>query len=312
VKVFVAGATGDLGRPVVRLLVEAGYEVWGMTRTPGKRGLLVDLGARPVVADALDPGAMERALAEARPEAVLHLLTALPRTGPLRARDLRATNELRQRGTANLVRAALAAGARRLVAESVIGVYGLASEEVVTEDSPLPHPDPHSGLGAAIAAMRSLEEQVLGADGLEGIVLRYGLVYGPDVGSTESAIERLRNGRLPVPGGGPGLGSWIHVEDAATATVAALERGEAGGVYNIVDDEPTSLGTLLATIAEAVGARPPRPVPVWLGRLLAPYATTLATRAHLRVSNERAKRELGWAPRFPTIREGMDQLSSRQ
>ena len=309
-RIFVAGATGALGRPVVRRLTEVGHEVTGMTRSPEKRRLLEGLGARPVVADALNAAAAQRAVGEARPDAVLNLLTALPSAGPTRARQLRATNEVLQRGTANLIRGARAGGARRMVAESFIGIYGFGTGEVVTEGAPLPRPDPNTGVGAGRAAMRSLEGQVLGAEGIEGIVLRYGAFYGPGVGTTEAWVERLRRRKLPLPGGGPGIVSWIHIEDAAAATVAALERGRPGEVYNVVDDQPAALGEVVGSLAAAIGAPPPRSIPVWVARLLAPYAAAYTTRTNLRVSNEKAKRELEWAPVFPTYREGLKQVAA--
>ncbi len=309
-RVFVAGATGALGRPLVRRLVEAGYQVSGLTRTPGKRGLLEALGVRPVVADALDPAATEAAVREAGPEAVVHLLSALPAAGPLRARDLRATNALRERGTAILLRAARAAGSRRFVAASFVGVHGLGSGEVLSEEAPLGPSDARAGVGAAAAALRSLEEQVLGAPGIEGIVLRFGSLYGPGVGSTEAMVARLRRGRLRLPAGGPGTLPWIHAGDAAAATVRAIERGRPGEVYAVVDDEPATLGAFAAALAEAIGAPAPRPIPPWLAGIVAPLATAYAVRARLRVSNAKAKRELGWAPAFPTHRDGLEDVAT--
>jgi 2-alkyl-3-oxoalkanoate reductase len=303
-RVLVAGAAGALGRPLVRGLVEAGHEVIGTTRSPHRRSLVERLGGQGLVLDALDCAAVVAAVAQARPDAVVHALTALPPAGPVRPSELEATNRLRLEGTANLVAAAQQARVGRLVAESFIGVYGLGTGELLTEESPLP--DPGSRAATATAALRSLEQQVLGVG---GIVLRYGFFYGAGVGSTEAAVQRLRRRRLPLPGGGAGVGSWIHIHDAAAATIAALERAEAGMTYNVVDDESVSFGEYFRELAGLLGAPPPRQLPVWLARLLAPYVTAIAVDARLRVANHKLRRGLGWEPAYPTYREGLKEVA---
>jgi 2-alkyl-3-oxoalkanoate reductase len=308
-RVFVAGATGALGLPLVRRLVATGHEVVGLTRSQTKAGFLRDLGARATVGDALDASALRAAVVESRPDAVVHALTALPPRGPFRVSELEPTNRVRIQGTANLIAAAVDAGARRLVAESVALVYGDTGDATATETSP--GSVPHGALRPAMDAVRSLEDQVLGASRagrLEGMVLRFGLFYGPGVASSDFMIRLLRRRMFPLFGGGRSVASWIHVEDAATATIAALERGRPGEVYNIVDDEPSTLREYVTELARIVRAPRPFSMPAWLARLLGPLPGTLAT-AHLRVSNEKAKRELGWKPAYPTYREGLRTFS---
>lgn len=310
-RVFVAGATGALGVPLVRSLVARGHEVIGLTRSVAKTGLIRDLGARPAVADALDAPAIASAVLESAPHAVVHALTALPARGPFRVSELEATDRVRIRGTANLVEAAVAAGAKRLVAESVALLYGDTGEAAATEASAAHVP--HRALQRSMDAVRSLEDQVLGASRsgrIEGIVLRFGLFYGPGVGSTAFMIRMLRRRMLPLLGGGRSVGSWIHVDDAAAATIAALERGRPGEIYNVVDDEPSTLRDYTTELTRVVGAPRPFSVPAWVARLMGPLPRTLAT-VQLRVSNEKAKRELGWAPAYPTYREGLRTLGGR-
>jgi len=310
-RVFVAGATGALGAPLVRTLVAAGHEVVGLTRSAAKTDFLRALGARAAVADALDAAALRAAVVETKPQAVVHALTALPPRGPLRVSDLEPTNRVRIQGTANLIAATVEAGARRLVAESVALVYGDTGEATATEASAIGAP--HRALKAGIDAIRSLEDQVLAASRagrLEGIVLRFGLFYGPGVASTEFMIRLLRRRMFPLFGGGRAVASWIHVADAATATLAALERGRPGEIYNVVDDEPTTLRDYATDLARVLGAPRPLSVPAWVARLLGPLGGTLAT-ARLRVSNEKAKRDLGWTPAYPTHRDGLPTLVGR-
>jgi 2-alkyl-3-oxoalkanoate reductase len=310
-RVFVAGATGALGAPLVRTLVAARHEVVGLTRSAAKTEFLRTLGARAAVADALDAAALRAAVVESKPDAVVHALTALPPRGPLRVSDLEPTNRVRIQGTANLIAASVDAGARRLVAESVALVYGDTGEATATEASAIGAP--HRALNAGIDAIRSLEDQVLVASRagrLEGIVLRFGLFYGPGVASTEFMIRLLRRRMFPLFGGGRAVASWIHVDDAATATLATLERGRPGEIYNIVDDEPTTLRDYVTDLARVLGSPRPLSVPAWVARLLGPLPGTMAT-ARLRVSNEKAKRDLGWTPAYPTHREGLRTLVRR-
>ena len=308
-RVFVAGATGALGVPLVRRLVASGHEVTGLTRSGAKAALVRDLGATPAVADALDAATLGAAVAESAPDAVVHALTALPKRGPLRISELAATDRVRTRGTANLIEAAVAAGARRLVGESVALVYGDTGEAVATEARPARAP--HPALQSSMDAVTSLEDQVLKASRagrIEGVVLRYGIFYGPGVASTDFMLRTLRRRMFPLLGGGRSVVSWIHVDDAAGATAAALTRGQPGEVYNVVDDEPATLRDFVTELTRAVGAPAPFSVPAWVARLLGPLPATLAT-IRLRVSNEKAKQELGWAPVYPTYREGMRTLA---
>jgi nucleoside-diphosphate-sugar epimerase len=305
-KVFVAGASGAIGRPLVRQLLAAGHEVTGMTRREERAEEIRAAGAAAVVCDAFDAPALEAAVVEAAPEAVVHLLTALPPRLDYRAKQdpLAATNRVRSEGTRNLVAAARAAGARRLIAESVAFFYAQEGERIKDETAPLLNAAPPP-FGDAATALAGLERQVLEAEGMDGVVLRYGWLYGPGTyyaaeGSlTEDAMKR----RLPVVGKGAGVFSFVQVEDAASATAAALERG-APGVYNVVDDEPAPGRDWTPAFAAAVGAKKPLRVPVWLARLVAgPGAVSMATQLR-GASNAKAKRELGWQPRYPSWRQG--------
>jgi nucleoside-diphosphate-sugar epimerase len=301
-RVLVAGATGAIGRPVVRRLVAAGHRVSGLTRSPAKMALVKELGATPVLADALDAGWLEAAVAAAAPEAVIHLLTALPPAGPRRYRDLEPTNRLRRQGTANLLSAAANVGARRFVAESVILVYGDRGRgRPATEEDPVASTGGHRALDAALAALRSLEDQVGGA-AMEGVILRYGLLYGPGT-TTDHLLAALRRRVLALPRT-DGLVSWIHVEDAAAATVAALERADAGAVLNVVDDEPASIAAIASELAAIHGLAPPRTVPPWLVGAVSPYLLQ-AARARIPAANARIKRDLRWTPAYPTYRDGL-------
>ncbi len=303
-KVFVAGATGAIGRPLVRMLVAEGHRVTGMTRSPAKAEALRTAGAEPVVADALDGPAVHRAISQARPEAVIHQLTAIPaQLDPRKIeRDFALTNRLRTEGTRNLLEAAHASGAERLIAQSVAFIYAPGPPGTLhTETDPL-NANPPKRFRRTAAATAELERQVLGAGGQ---VLRYGYFYGPGsaisrAGSMGAEVARRR---LPVVGGGTGVWSFIHVEDAARATVATL-ASEGSGAYNIVDDEPAPVSEWLPALASALGAPPPRRVPALLARPLAgEYGIAAMTKAQ-GASNARAKRELGWQPGFPSWREG--------
>ncbi|MEA2640502.1 MAG: hypothetical protein QOF51_1896 [Chloroflexota bacterium] len=309
-RVFVAGATGAIGVPAVRQLVAAGHDVVGLTRTPGKTALVRALGAEPAVADALDPAGLRAAVVAAHPAVVVHLLTALPKNGPTRAADLRATEIVRARGTRNLRAAAVAAGARRLVVEGFVGVYGvgnlgarpLAEDELPARAEVMPR------MQMAVESMRAFEQSVVGPAGhaseIEGVVLRLGYIYGPEVGSTQFMARLLRRRMFPLPGGGRGVVPWVHVEDAAAAFVAALTAGAPGAIYNVVDDEPVALRAYAEEFAGLLGAPPPWSVPLWLARLLAPYAAA-GLSGQLVLANARAKRDLGWVPRYPTYRDGL-------
>jgi nucleoside-diphosphate-sugar epimerase len=303
-KVFVAGASGAIGRPLVPRLVAAGHEVTGTTRSEPSAEAIHAAGATPAIVDALDADALREAVARAAPEVVLHELTALPERFNPRKRDLYdATNRIRRVGTRNLLDAARAAGARRFVCQSIAFAYAPAAEpQVMDEEAPLNlgAPPPFSEGMRVIAEM---ERAVLDAD-LEGLVLRYGWFYGPGTyyGEGGSMAADVRKRRFPVVGSGSGLFSFIHTDDAADATVAAVERG-APGVYNVVDDEPAALRDWVPAYAEAIGAPPPRRVPVWLARLV---AGKMANSMNVQpgASNAKAKRELRWEPRWRSWREG--------
>lgn len=304
-KVLLAGATGTLGVPLVRALVTSGHEVIGLSRTPGKLELLRTLGAELLVADVMDPEALLKAVEGLKADAVFHEMTALKKI-PTRHRDMAATDALRIQGTANLLAAARLMGARRFVTQSFFMGYGYGDwgDRVLTEEDPFAPP----GRGAFerhLAAMRSTERQAFTAEGIDGIALRYGSLYGPGRGS-EQMIEMLRRRRLPVPRGGGGITSFIYVEDAAAATVAALERGRSGEAYNVGDDEPVSWREFFRVVAKAFGAPQPREVPRWIFRFM-PYARAMLMGDH-RISNAKAKRELLWTPSAPTCREGISRL----
>jgi 2-alkyl-3-oxoalkanoate reductase len=311
-KVFVAGATGVLGRELVPQLVARGHEVVGMTRSASKQDGLRALGARPVVADALDPDAVAQAVASAEPEVIVHQLTALSGDFDMRHIDrfFEATNRLRTEGTDHLLAAGRAVGTRRFVAQSFAGwPAARTGGPVKGEDAPL-DPDPPEKLRGMLAAIRHLEEAVTQADWLEGVVLRYGGFYGP--GTTLSAdpsashTAAVRKRQFPVVGDGGGIWSFIHVDDAAAATAVAVERGKRG-IYNVVDDDPAAARDWMPELAHALGAKPPRRVPRWLGRLLAGEAAAVMMTEVRGASNEKAKRELGWKPRYASWRQGFVQ-----
>jgi len=302
-KVLVAGSTGALGVPLLRALAAGGHEVAGLTRNPANRERLRALGARPLVADVMDRAALLRTVDGLAVDAVVHLATAF-RDMPMRHPGMAPTNALRTRGTANLLAAARVVGASRFLAESMIFGYGYGDwgDRVLTEDDPpFGPPGRNAGLEAHLAAMRESTRQTLTAEGIAGISLRYGGFYGPGVASG-AIVELLRRRRLPVLRGA-GVISLVYIEDAAAATVAALERGRAGQAYNIVDDEPVAWGRFLRALAEVVGAPPPRELPAWLLRP-ANYAHAAFTTS-MRVSGAKARRELGWTPSVPSWRQGV-------
>jgi nucleoside-diphosphate-sugar epimerase len=305
--VFVAGATGALGQRLVPLLLAAGHDVTAMTRSPEKAAHLRVAGATPVVADALDRERVMRAVTATAPDAVIHQLTALRGLDSLRRFDraFATTNRLRTEGTDLLLEAARAAGARRFVAQSYAGwPYAREGGAVKDEDAQL-DPTPVSTMRETLAAIRHVEEGVTGTRDLEGIVLRYGGFYGPGSGLAEGGdqTELVRKRRFPVIGDGGGVWSFIHLDDAAAATVAALERG-APGIYNVVDDDPAPVRDWLPALAQAVGGPPPRRIPAGLARLLAGKAAVVLMTEIRGASNAKARRELGWAPRWASWRDG--------
>jgi nucleoside-diphosphate-sugar epimerase len=305
-KVLLAGATGTLGGPLVRALLAASHEVIGLGRTPGNRDKLRTLGAQPLIADVMDRAALLDAVAGLKADAVLHEMTALKKI-PTLHRDMARTDALREVGTANLLAAARSVGARRFVTQSFFMGYGYGDwgDRALTEAYPFAPPE-RGAFERHLAAMRSTERQAFTAEGIEGVALRYGSLYGPG-GGTEPMIEMLWRRRLPVPRGGGGITSLIFVEDAAAATVAALERGRSGEAYNVADDEPVSWGVFFGAVAKAFGTPQPREVPRWVFRFM-PYARAMMLGDH-RLSNAKAKRELGWTPSAPTYREGISRLA---
>ena len=310
-RVLVAGGGGVVGQHLIPILVGRGHAVVALTRHAEKVGRLQGLGAEPAVADALDRDAISSAVTRARPEAVIHELTALKGLRDFRNfdRTFGPTNRLRTEGTDNLLAAARAAGAARFVAQSYAGwPYAREGGLVKTEEDPL-DPTPPRRARQSLAAIRHLEAAVLQSPELEGLVLRYGSLYGPgtSVAPGGEQFEDLRRRRFPIVGSGAGVWSFVHVGDAAMATALAVERG-APGLYNIVDDDPAPVAEWLPALARAIGAPRPRRVPAWLGRLLGgEYVVTVMTEAR-GASNAKAKRDLGWTPSQPSWRGGFAAL----
>jgi nucleoside-diphosphate-sugar epimerase len=313
-KVFVAGASGVLGTQLVPMLVAAGHQVVAMTKTASKQDGLRALGARPVVADALDPDAVATVVGEAEPEVIVHQLTAL--SGPMSASDMRhpdrsfagiMTNRLRTEATDHLLAAGRAVGARRFVAQSFAAFrFARTGGPVQTEADPL-DPDPPGALRSVLAGILHVEQAVTTIEWGEGLVLRYGGFYGPGTGISLAPdavmAAPIRKRRFPLVGGGGGVWSYVHIEDAAAATAIAVERGQPA-IYNIVDDDPAPVREWLPVLASALGAKPPRRVPRWLARLAAGEMATVMMTDVRGASNAKAKRELGWQLRYPSWRLG--------
>ena len=302
-RIFVTGATGALGRHLVPGLVAAGHEVTATTRTPGKVAQLRAAGAEPVVLDGLDREAVIAAVLAAAPEVVVHQMTALAGMRSLRNADrvFAVTDELRTRGTDNLLAAAARAGTRRVIAQ---GYAGPGPDErsggrLKTEEDPLGW-RPIRSAARMVAAIKHVDKTVP-LEVPEGIVLRYGSFYGP--GASDVLLEMLRKRQLPVVGGGTGIWSFIEITDAAAATIAAVDRG-APGLYNVVDDDPAPVAEWLPYLAKVAGAKPPLRVPAWLGRLLAGEFVVAQMTTSRGSSNEKARKELGWEPRYASWREG--------
>jgi nucleoside-diphosphate-sugar epimerase len=294
--VFIAGGSGAIGVPLIRQLIAAGHHVTASTRSEANARLIRDLGATPAIADALDPEGLRQAVVSAQPTHVVHQLTALPKGGPKSARDLEATNRLRIDGTRNLLAAAVAARAQRLVGGS-FALIGASGKSVPKDMQP------------AGEAVRSMESQILDASrsgAIEGVVLRYGLFYGPEVASMREMIAMVKRRLLPTIRNDRSLLPWIHVDDAAAATIAALERAPSGSTYDIVDDQAVSFSEVVRALAAAAGASRPIAVPLWVPRLLAPYTARMMA-VRLPLSNARARADLGWRPMYPTMSEGLRQ-----
>ncbi|GHH14315.1 NAD-dependent epimerase/dehydratase family protein [Streptomyces lanatus] len=290
--VLLAGAGGVLGRHITRALTEAGHQVTGLGRGP----------RNDIQADLMDRDALLRAVDGHRFDTVIHAATALSRP-PMRHRDMHATNALRIAGTAHLVEAARATGARRLVAESMVFGYGYGDhgERVITEDDPFGPHGRSRELEGHIAGMRTKEQLTFGTPGLEGIALRFGLFYGP--GGTDGLLPMLRKRQLPVPADHGRVLPWIELTDAARAVVAAVERGRPGQAYNIADRTPLGFGAYTRCVAEEFGLPKPMTVPLWLMRPMSYAHTVMSTT--LRVSTAKAEREIGWTPVHPAARDGL-------
>jgi nucleoside-diphosphate-sugar epimerase len=309
--VFIAGAAGAVGRTLIPTLVAGGHTVTGTTRSETKAEELRALGARSVFMDGLDRASVMQAVAEATPDAIVHQMSALSGDLDLRNPDraFAVTNRLRTEGTEHLLAAAAETGAGRLLAQSYAGwPYARTGGPVKTEADPL-DPDPPRGLRETHAAIRRLEDLVTGAG---GVVLRYGGFYGPGTGLAPGGDQFAMIGRrrFPLIGDGGGVWSFAHTEDVATATVAALERGRGGEIYNVCDDDPAPVREWLPLLARSLGARPPRRVPVWLARVLATPGTVAMMTEARGASNAKAKAELGWTPAWPTWREGFAALAA--
>ena len=306
-RVLVARATGAIGKELVPRLVDAGHEVFAMIRSGSREDTASRLGAVPVVADALDRAEVESAVRQAAPEVVVHQLTAIGHIDTRHfERSFAATNRLRTEGTDNLLAAARAAGVRRFVAQSNGAfTYARTGGPVKNEHDPLDR-SPIRQMAPMITAIEHLEKAVLSAAWTEGIVLRYGAFYGPGTSMAPGSaqFEMIRKRRFPVVGDGGGVWSFVHIADAAEATVAAVENG-GRGVYNIVDDEPAPVAEWLPELAAMLGAKKPMRVPRFLGRLAAGPAGVVLMTELRGASNAKAKRELGWHPAHPTWRQGL-------
>jgi nucleoside-diphosphate-sugar epimerase len=311
-KVFVAGATGAIGRQLLPLLVEAGHDVYGMTHSAARQQLIRELGAEPVLADALDADQVAEAVGRVQPDVIVHQLTSI---GPM---DLRhfdqafaMTNRLRTEGTDHLLSAGQAVGVKRFVAQSFFAAYERVGGPVKNEDDTF-GVDAAKEMRATVAAIRHVEDSVLAATWTEGIVLRYGGFYGPhtSLGADGEQTEAVRQRKFPVVGNGGGVWSFIHIADAAEATVAAIDHGKRG-VYNIVDDEPAPVSEWLPALARTLGAKQPMHVPRFVGRLLTGEIGAVMMTELRGASNAKAKRELGWQPSHATWRDGFRGLTIR-
>jgi nucleoside-diphosphate-sugar epimerase len=299
-KVLVIGATGAVGLPLVTQLAERGHEVVGTSRSRERAESLRGLGAEPATLDLLDREAVRRLVLETRPDAIAHEATALAEGFDFKrfAETFAQTNRLRTEGTDNLLAAAWEAGVERFVAQSYGGgiTYARVGGPVKTENDPLDERLPDA-VHETIEAIKHLESAVLAVD---GIALRYAAFYG---GAIDPMSDAVRERKVPIVGDGGGVWSFVHVDDAAGATVLALERGEPG-VYNVADDEPAPVHEVIPALAEALGAPPPRKVPAWLAKLFAGELGVIMMTQVRGASNAKAKRELGWTLRYPSWRQG--------
>jgi len=306
-RVFIAGATGAIGTRLVAQLIERGHEVIGSSRSPERAERVRALGAEPIVLDLLDPDAVRRAVLEVEPEAIVHQATALAdvRFSKNLDESFAQTNRLRREGTDALLATAREAGVHRFVAQSFASMrYARVGGPVKSEDDPL-DVTPVAGMAETTAAMSYLDQAVTEAG---GIALRYGNFYGA---TNDGLIEPVRKRQFPIVGDGGGVSSFIHLDDAAGATVIALEH-DGPATYNIVDDEPAPVRDWLPVLAEALGAKPPRHFPVWLARMFAGEPGVMLGTEARGASNAKAKRELGWTPRYPSWRQGFAEAYAAQ
>ena len=305
-RVLLAGATGAIGRQLVPQLVEAGHQVTAITRSEEKLGMLGELGAEAVLCDVFDAGRLGTVVARAKPDAVINELTDLPQSlNPRRlAEYYAANNRVRREGTRNLLSAALGAGVRRFLVQGSAYWYAPTGGAVKTEEAPL-YLDAPAPIGSAVQTMREVEEAVLSADGIEGVVLRYGMFYGPGTWYAKDGDvgRQVRKRRYPMISKGEGTYSFVHVHDAASATVAALERARPG-IYNVVDDDPATAAEWMPLYAEALGAKRPPRVPAFLARVIAGDALVTWMLGLRGASNEKIKKEIGWRPQYESWRRG--------
>jgi 2-alkyl-3-oxoalkanoate reductase len=303
-RVMVSGASGAIGRFLIPQLVEAGHEVVGLTRRRDKADALGALGARGAVVDALDREAVRQVVLDAAPEAVIDQLTSLPRDYDLRDPHLYdANDEIRSKGTPALHDAAREAGARRFVMQSVAFLYAPEGDWVKSEDAPM-WMDAPMPFARSVRVLADNEQRITGDPDVEGVVLRYGFFYGPGTyyAPDGSIAAQVRKRQFPIVGKGQGMMSYVHLRDAAAATVAALDRGR--GIYNVVDDDPAPAREWLPVYAQAIGARRPLRIPAWIARLVAGGMIARAATELRGASNAKAKAELGWQPSIPSWREG--------
>jgi 2-alkyl-3-oxoalkanoate reductase len=306
-RIFLAGATGAIGRRLLPMLIEEGYDVVATTRTPGNIDRLAESGVEPVLMDGLDPAAVKSAVADARPDVVINQLTALASVSSLKRFDeeFAETNRLRTEGNDHLLAASRSAGVRRFIAQSFTGWTNPRTGDGLADESTGLDPEPVPGSERTLAAIRHLEEAVTGATDMHGTVLRYGGFYGPGtgLGTGGPMLEMVHKRRFPIVGNGAGVLSLIHIDDAARATVQAITHGSSG-LYNIVDDDPAPVAEWVTFLAQTIEAKPPRRIPAWLARpLVGRYGVTVMTVAR-GSSNAKAKRELDWVLRYPSWRQG--------
>jgi nucleoside-diphosphate-sugar epimerase len=312
-RIFVAGATGAVGRRLVPRLLRAGHTVVGLTRTPAKAAMVRELGAEAVVADALDEAGVHAAVGSARPDVIVHELTDLKGASDLRKFDraFASSNRLRTRGTDHLLTAASDYGVKRMVVQSFCGwPYARTDGHVKSEEDAL-DPNPPQEMRPTLEAINYMERAVTTLAAVEGVVLRYGAFYGSDTGMFDATmIEQFRHRRVPLIGSGNAWWSFLHIDDAAEATALAVERGH--GIYNIVDDDPAPVHEWLPAAAAMLGAKPPFHVPAWLARIAAGEHLVVMMTESRAGSNAKAKRDLAWRPAHRSWRQGFAKIARRE